>query len=180
MARESKAASFVNALGWILVAFMGFSVVMALMQNVMINFMLPVIKEQAGAQADQMPAAVMIMFRVVAAFVLCMSALLLWAAWAFLKRRNWARKTWVVIFALNAASSAFTILAFVGISFFANAPGAQSGQDMPIAFATVFRVMGIVMGIVSIGFIVLFVWLIKRLRSPEVRAEFQQQPLANT
>jgi hypothetical protein len=75
MATESKAASFVNALGWILVAFMGFGVVMALMQNVMINVMLPVIKEQAGAQADQMPAAVMILFRVVAAFVLCMSAL---------------------------------------------------------------------------------------------------------
>jgi hypothetical protein len=103
----------------------------------------------------------------------------LWAAWAFLKRRNWARKTWVVIFALNAASSAFTILAFVGLSFFAKVPGPQSGQDMPIAFTTVFRVMGIVMGLLSIGFVVLFVWLIKRLRSPEVRAEFQAQPLTN-
>ncbi|HEV8332183.1 MAG TPA: hypothetical protein VGQ22_12235 [Steroidobacteraceae bacterium] len=172
MASDSKAANFVTALGWILVAFMGFGVVMALMQNVMINFMLPLINEQARTQPGQMPAAVVILFRVVAAFVLCVSAFLLWAAWAFLKRRNWARQTWVVIFALNAASSAFTVLVFVGMGFFTRMPVPQSG-GIPPGFTTAFRAMGIVMGIVSIGFIVLFVWLIKRLRSPDVRAEFQ-------
>ena len=74
---------------------------------------------------------------------------------------------------MNAASSAFGVLASLGLGLFQ-----KTGPGFPTEFETMARVMSIFFGLLSIGFVVLFVWLIKRLRSQEIRAEFQS-PIAS-
>jgi hypothetical protein len=48
---------------------------------------------------------------------------------------------------------------------------------MPSSFVGIFRMMGFVFAIVSAAFVVLFVWLVKRLRTADVRAEFKSEHL---
>jgi uncharacterized membrane protein YozB (DUF420 family) len=169
---SSRAATFVTGLGWVLIVLTGFGLITSVMQNVMFSFVLPSVEEQVPV-TEQMPHGFLIAFRVLVAFMLCVSAFLVFAAWSFLKRRNWARKTFVVVFALGAVWSAFVFLA-VGLGFgvfdvFREPP---SATGVPPSVQAAFRVMAIMFGTLAAGIGALFVWLIKRLRSSDVRAEF--------
>jgi hypothetical protein len=112
--------------------------------------------------------------------MLCVAAFLLFAAWSFLKRRDWARKTFVVLFVLGAAWGGFVFLAFgLGMGVFNLLSQPPSSPGVPTAFDSAFRIMGIMFGVVGAGFAVLFAWLVKGLRSPDTRAEFHVTPLSN-
>ena len=175
MNTSSQANTFVTVLGWLLICFTGFGVLMSLLQNVMITSVFPAMNEQAP-RAGQVPPEFMIFFRALAGFVLIVQVFLLFAAWSFLKRRNWARRTFVVVFVLSAIWAGFTTLAALGMGvFMPHAP--HGGSDMPAAFAGIFRIMGVVMALLSAAFTVLFVWLVKRLRTPDVRVQFQSERL---
>lgn len=175
MTTNSQASTFVTVLGWVLICFTAFGVLMSLLQNVMIGYMFPAMNAQAP-RAGQVSPEFMVFFRTLAAFVLIVQGFLLFVAWSFLKRRNWARRTFVVIFVLSAVWAGFTALAALGMGvFMSHVP--PHGSDMPAAFAGIFRMMGIVMAIISAAFAVLFAWLVKRLRTPDVRAEFQSEQL---
>lgn len=174
---NAKAATFVTVLGWILVVFTAFGAVTSLMQNVMVNFMFPSLTEQ-GPEVQTMPRGVLLVFRVLAAFMLCLTVFLVFSAWSFLKRRNWARKLFVVLFALGAAWGCFVFLAFgLGMGVFnLLPPTAPPEANMPSSVGSMFRVMGIMFGLLAVAISALFVWLIKRLRSPEIRSEFESVP----
>jgi hypothetical protein len=168
----SKAATFVTVLGWLLVVFTAFGVLTSLLQNVMISYMFPVMDEQAP-QPEQVPAEFLFAFRTFAAIWLGVAAFLLFAAWSFLQRRNWARRTFVVVFVLGAAYGVASCLFCLGIGAFNLVPGTpRPGSEFPPSAAGLFRAMAIMFAIMSAGFVVLFSWLVKRLRAPDVRAEF--------
>jgi hypothetical protein len=115
-----------------------------------------------------------------AAFMLCVAGFLLFSAWSFLKRRNWARKIFVVLFVLGAFWGGFVFLFFgLGVGVFNLLPQPPSPPEAPSSFDVAFRVMGIMFGLMAAGFGVLFLWLVKRLRASDVRAEFQVQPFSN-
>lgn len=171
MNSSSQANTFVTVLGWLLICFTAFGVLMSLLQNVMVGTMFPAMNAQAP-KGGQMPAEIMVLFRTLAAVVLIVQGFLLFAAWSFLKRRNWARRTFVVVFVLSAVWAGFTTLAALGMGVFMPHT-TPPGSEMPASFAGVFRMMGIMLALVSAAFAVLFVWLVKRLRTPDVRAEFQ-------
>jgi len=170
---SSKAATFVTGLGWVLIVLTAFGLITSVMQNVMFSFILPTVEEQVPV-TEQMPQGFLVAFRVFAVVLLCVSAFLVFAAWSFLKRRNWARKTFVVVFALGAAWSAFVFLAFgLGFGVFDVFREPPSAAGMPPSFQAVFRVMGIMFGTLAAGVGALLIWLIRRLRSSDVRAEFE-------
>jgi heme/copper-type cytochrome/quinol oxidase subunit 2 len=175
MKSGSQANTFVTVLAWLLICFTAFGVLMSLLQNVMIGSVFPAMNAQAP-RAGQISPEFMVFFRTLAAFVLIVQGFLLFAAWSFLRRRNWARRAFVVVFVLSAAWAGFTALASLGMGvLMPHTP--RPGSEMPPAFAGVFRIMGLLMAIVSAAFAVLFAWLVKRLRTPEVRAEFHSERL---
>lgn len=172
---STSAATFVTVLGWVLVVLSGCSLVTSIMQNVMVSFVLPAM-EQDVAQTQQEWSGVMFAVRLLAGFMLCVAAFLLFAAWSFLKRRDWARKTFVALFALSAIVGGLVFLVLgLGMGVFDLLPTPHSGQTPP-TLGSLFRVMAVMIGLVAAVFAALFLWLIKRLRSADVRAEFQVRP----
>jgi len=166
--------TFVTIVGWIFIVFTALGVTGTLMQNVMVNFVFPRFSEEMSGDAT-MPFDGLIVFRIFAGLILAISVFSLYASWSFLHRRNWARRAFVVFLTLGAAWAAFVFLGFgIAVGIF-NLPAWFAGEsaEFPAGAAATFRVMGLVFGCFAAGIGTLFVWLIKRLRSPEVRSEFQ-------
>jgi hypothetical protein len=164
-------STFVTVLAWILVVFGAFGVLSALMQNVMINFMVPQMIAAQQKSGLTSPAFPVTGFRVVGVAFLVVASFIAYSAYALLKRRNWARRIFVVLFCLGIIANCLFALGF-GVGFqFAHFP--TSGQQaMPPGMGAAFRVMTIMMAIFAAAIAALFVWLVRRLRSPLVKAEF--------
>jgi hypothetical protein len=163
-----------TVLAWELRVLSGFSLFGALMQNVMINFVFPTMLATMPEQSGQtFPPFTMIIFRVFALVLLSVAVFSTYAAYALLKRRNWARRTFIVLFALGIAWNVLGVLAF-GIGFsLATLP--TSGTDaVPFDMQAMLKGMVAVLAVFTVAMSVLFGWLIKRLHSPSIKAEFTE------
>ncbi len=169
---ETRTEVFVTALGWVLVVFTGFGAVGMLMQNVMVWFVLPALTAQIP-EPGAIDTIGLWIFRIFAGLMLGLSLFFLYAAWSFIKRHNWARRTIVVMFWLSAIWSGLTFVMFglaVGVFNISSFPAVPES----LAFADpIFRAMGIMFGALAAAMLALCVWVIRRLGSPEVRAQFQ-------
>lgn len=164
--------SFVTMLAWVLICFTGLGVLSTLLQTVAftVMFAMPDVHPQPATGAASHPSDA---FRTFLGLLLAFSVLTLASAVAFLKRKNWARRTFVMLFALAIL---FNVVALVLL-----ATGA--GRTMPTAlemrgregFDAVARLVLISTGVAAVGFSLLLGWLIKRLTSTAVRAEFQDR-----
>jgi hypothetical protein len=166
-------STFVTVLAWVLIVLGGFSLFGALMQNVMINFVFPTMLSMQEPAGQPFPAFTMIIFRVVGLVFLCVSAFATYAAYALLKRRNWARQTFIVLFALGIAWNILGVLGF-GIGFsLARFP--TSGQEaVPFEMQAMFKGMVAMLAVSAVAMSVLFGWLITRLRSASIKVEFTE------
>ncbi len=173
---------FVTVLAWIFIAFTGFATFISLLQNIMIGFMLPVEEMNAafskGAAAEEIPAFARFMFSNIriwfAAFFVIVAALLATSI-GLLKRKNWARISFIAFMGLGIAWNVFgLVMQHVMLSSFPTPTMPVSEVD---AFSADFESMRMVMQVfmlaMAVGMSVLFGWIIKRLVSPQVRAEFE-------
>jgi uncharacterized protein (DUF486 family) len=162
-------STFVTVLAWLAICLNGFGVAIALMQNVMVNFLMPtMIANSPQGAAAAFPLSV---FRVLALLFLAILAFMTYAGYGLLKRRNWARRTFVVVCALGIAWSALCMLMFAlgfGLGRFPPSGPAAPPPNMKAVFTTVM----VMTSVLTIGMCILFGWIIKRLRSATVRAEF--------
>jgi hypothetical protein len=164
-------STFVTVLAWLTIVLGGFATLVGLMQNVMINFLMPTMFANAPtAAADAFP-----LFAARAFFLgfLCFVAFMTYAGYALLKRRKWARRTFIVVCALGVVWGILCVLMFAfgfGLWHFPPPmpPGAPPDMD------SAFKAMLVMTSILSLGMCVLLAWIVKRLRSPAVRAEFGQ------
>jgi hypothetical protein len=169
-----RRSDFVTVLAWVLIAFNGFGVLGALLQNLMMNFVMPSVLAHAPADPalDDFPLTV---FRVVSVLFLVFSAFTTYAAYALLQRRNWARQTFIVLFALsiawNVLFGAVAVFGF-GMTDFLGAGGSTAPPELRVLF----KGMAVAFAIFAFAMAAVFVWLIKRLRSPAIRAEFITMP----
>jgi len=92
---------------------------------------------------------------------LAIAAFFVYAAYALLNRRNWARITFIVFFWLCIAANVTFLAWFV-----------LSRKDLFGPYSLGFGQLFAVFAVVAVGFLVLFAWFIKRLRAPAVQAEF--------
>lgn len=162
-------STFVTVLAWIVLVLNGFAALIGVMQNVMVNFIMPTM--MANTPNDHGAAFSLTIFRVVTFCFLVFVIFMMYCAYALLKRRNWARVTFIVACSLGIAWSVLCILMFVfgfgfGRMFTSGAPAPP--PDMAAAFSA----MLVMTSIMGVAMAVLFAWIIKRLRSPEIRAEF--------
>lgn len=175
--QQKTRSSFVTVLAWIFIVLGGFATAISILQNIMIYAMFPVEEMHAAAAEakEQTPAVALFMLdhmRVIflSFFVIC--ALTLVSAVGLLKRQNWARLIFVAVMGAgilwNIGSLAFQLY------FFSSMPGFAS--EAPGGFESGFETMMVVMMVFSVlmpvGFSFLFGWIVKKLLSPAIKAEF--------
>jgi hypothetical protein len=172
-------SSFVTVLAWIFIVLAGFATLIAVLQNIMINTVFPLEDLQnASHKAPDAPAALSFFashIRLFFASFLAITASTLVSAVGLLKRKNWARFIFIAILVLGIV---WNVVGLVAQQFFFASmqpfppdapPQVRAESEASDSF---FLVMRVVSALMAIGFSILFAWLVKRLLSASVAAEF--------
>ncbi len=174
-------SNFVTVLAWIFIAFSGFAVFVSILQNVMITFSFPMERIQAAMQEPQaqqhVPAAFRFLFNNFAwlfrAF-LVVSLAVLAASIGLLRRKNWARIAFIMLMALGILwNLGGVVLQSVLLSSFPPFPH-QPPAEMAENFGRMLSVMRIATVFMVVAFSALCGWIIWKLASPQIRAEFMK------
>jgi hypothetical protein len=165
---------FIELLAWFSIGVSALMLTSSLMQIVMVSFVFPSdMLDQAVAQSGEMlPSFVAFLFSHFKLFLLAyllVSVLLLAASIGLLKRRNWARVTFIVLLALSIAASIgglFMQLSSVDAALkqMDGFGGEEFGRYVAIA-------EGMMLGF-AIVFSAIHAWLIYKLCTQQIRAEF--------
>jgi hypothetical protein len=163
-------STFITVLAWIMIVFGAFGIFVGLLQNIMVNFVFPAFEAAMphGGRGGAFPLA---FARSLMILALTFSAFLTYAAYALLKRRNWARITFIVLFVISAVLHVI-MAALLGLGVGLTGFLMAGSEIMPAAVQSAMRVMTISFAIFLLAMAVMYVWLMQRLRSPAVVAEF--------
>jgi len=176
-------SSFVTVVAWIFIVFSGFATLIGALQNLMIRSM-PFDQLNSVLQdstAAQLPAPARVMFShfqliFLASFLL--SLLTLISSIGLLRRRNWARLTFMgllicgIIYMIGGLFVQQSFMSSFEASFRAAAPQDSVFRANSQQFASMFAAMRVFMIVFSLGIAALFGWIVARLSSARVRAEF--------
>ena len=177
----SPRSTFVTVLAWIFIVLSAFTTLISVLQNIMMASFPAA--EFSHALEDTTAAAVMpsgarfffANFRTVLMAMLVVCVLTLIASIGLLQRRNWARLTFIGLLALGIAYMIGTLfLQRSMMSSFTTFPQDSTFQGSQADFSAMLRTMQIFMIVFSLGIAAVFGWIIVRLRSPRIRAEFEQ------
>ena len=171
-------SNFVTVLAWIFIAFAGFATFIALLQNVMIAFVFPLddIHARASMDAAKMPAFFAFAIDHIRWFFLTfllVSATTFVAAIGLLRRWNWARLLFIailglgVIWNIGGIALQHLMMSSMPMPMPPNAP-----KDFADGFDVMRKIIVVFSAFMGIGFAVLYGWLIRKLFSPAIRAEF--------
>ena len=162
---RSGATTFVTVLGWILIGVTGLGVLSMLLQTIMFTVMLAMPHPPAASPA-RTPSQLSFPLKMLLGLLVGVSLLVFASAIAFLKRKGWARRTFVTLFTLAIVFNAAALLLLL------LGGGQPASLAMGERLEPMARTMLVPAGIAAAGLSLLFGWLIKRLTSPAVRAEF--------
>jgi hypothetical protein len=181
---ESPAAhsSFVSALAWLFIVIAGFSILISVLQNALLQeIFLPSMHQAlflANIDPDDVHAAAHASFSLTVWFFrsfLLACLITLTAAIGLLLRKEWARKIFI---GLMGFAIVYQIVAlvfqwwFVGPTFMHLPTQPNTPTDTLHMMHSVMTAMKIVGTLMAIGFGVLFGWIIKQLCSASIRREF--------
>lgn len=179
-------STFVTVLAWIFIGLTGFTSLISLMQNLMLQLVFMPLMQQQHAQMSQnlphdMPVQVGWMFDHLFWFFrifLLLSLSVLIASIGLLLRKEWARKLFIGLMAfgiLYQIAGLFFQWWYMSAVFdhfpMPPNPKPDAAQMMQVmqGFMTVIRIFSALM---SIGITILFGWIIKKLISASIRQEF--------
>jgi hypothetical protein len=165
-------SDFVTVLAWIFIVLSGFTTLISGAQNILIRVMLSEAEPATNASesaplsglANWMTAHIELLFAgfLVAALVTLITSI------ALLRRKRWGRVSFIGIMVLAIAWM------MVGLPLqwvmLADMPGAEEADSVVRVIRTVIKVFNT---IIALGMTVVFAWIIKKLVSPDVRAEFE-------
>ena len=173
---QNPKSTFVSVVAWIFITLSGFGTLIGILQSVMLYTLLSTPEMTQALQAPAppgSPAFVTFMMKHMVAFfvfMLALNALTLVASIGLLLRRNWARLLFIALMAFGIAwNFAGLVLQFSMFSYMRGQFAAQPGAPDMGAF---FVAIAVVSVIFVLAFSALFGWIIKRLVSPPVVAEF--------
>jgi hypothetical protein len=171
-------STFVTVVAWIFIAIAGFATFISLLQALMFTFVFPAdefLKGDASREMEEMPAFFRFMIQNMQWFFVMfwsLCVLTLVAAVGLLRRKNWARVIFVGLMAFGILWNLGGIwLQEQMMSSFSKLP-AHAPPEMGTGFEAMMVVMRFVWGAFAIGMSILFAWIIKRLISRSIRAEF--------
>lgn len=173
-------STFVSVVAWIFIALSAISLLSGLMVDIVFNvaFRGALFQQMSAAAEQHLPPLALFMFHhvrwLITAF-LVISLVELLAAIGLLLRKEWGRRLFILFMA------GAILWKLVNLVFQFAYPARM--HAVPFMPATVpadithgFQVFGTVMeifsAVVAVGFCVLYGWIIKRLVSPKIRAEF--------
>ena len=162
-------SQFVTVLGRIAMAFAIVGVLMAAVQALIV----PKLMALAWDSGDVARSMAQMQPLLVGVYIagLATSSFNVFMCRAFLKRQNWARIGFLVVLGLGAVLSA---LSAIGVGAFLGWVGAHSLSGMPDAVAMISYTY-IALAILAAVNAAVSVWLMVRLASPPIRAEFGQR-----
>jgi len=168
-------SQFVTKLAWAFIAMSVLGMLVAIAQNLMVHMLMPEL-ESAMAQARTTPGAPpfagMLLggLRDAFAFGMLTTACMLAASIGLLRRNNVARLAFITFLVLAIAWNVVglgmqaVLFSHMPVQEFAQ----EGGLDMRPMFRAIFA-FGVLLAVVIAG---VFGWIIKRLTSPAIRAEF--------
>jgi hypothetical protein len=171
-------STFVTVVAWNFIAIAGFAAFISLLQAAMFTFMFPADQfPPAGSTKglEEMPAFFRFMIQNMRWFFVMfwsLSVVTCFAAIGLLLRKNWARLIFVGIMAFGILWNLGGIWLQEHIMTSFPKPPAHTPADVGAGFETMMTVMRFAMGAFAIGISLLFAWIIKRLMSRSVKAEF--------
>jgi hypothetical protein len=172
---QQSRSGFVTGLAWTFIALAGFATLIAVMQNIMIALIFPAEAMREAGNAQDVPVFVRFMFahpQLIFASFLALSAVTLIAAIGLLKRKNWARLIFIGIMGLGILwNLASVVLPFFMFSSIPPMPE-HTPSDFRDNFDLMWKVMTAFTVVMALAFAGLFVWIIKRLISDDIRKEF--------
>jgi len=170
-------SNFVTVLAWIFIALAGFTTFISLLQNVMVNLMLPLDDVHLRKGMQEMPPFIAFLFSHLQLFFLAfliVSATTLGSAIGLLYRQNWARLVFIAILALgivwNIGGIALQQMMLSSMQTMPMPPNAP--KDFTDGFNVMSKIIVVFGALMAIGFAVLYGWIIRKLMSPAIRAEF--------
>jgi hypothetical protein len=182
--QASARSSFVSVVAWVFIVISGFTTVIGALQNLMIRSM-PFDQFngvlQDSTAASQFPGPARFIFSHVQLLFLAsflLSLLTLISSVGLLRRRNWARLVFMGLLVLGIAymiGGLFLQQSFMSsfdTSFRAAAPQDSLFRANAEQFASMITAMRIFLAVFSVGIAGLFGWIVVRLCSAKVRAEF--------
>lgn len=161
-------SNFVTVLAWIFIVLSGFATLIGVLQNIMVQTMFadPKFKESLSKLPSDVPASAAFMasnIRLMFAIALGVFATTLVSSIGLLNRRNWARLMFIGIMGIgilwNIGGLVFQLIMF-------------SSFPPTAAFQSFFVGMMIFGACLAIAISVLFGWVIMRLVSKPIAAEF--------
>lgn len=172
----AQRSTFVTILAWLMIVPSALGVLISTLQNVLVFTVMPMdqMTLPSGPEAEQIPAVALFMMEhmraVFAAFWL-LTVLALASGIGLLKRKEWARLAVIALLVLNIVMNLGGL--YVQQSFLSSIPVAA---DTPPEFREQFESMASTMWTVSIamalGFSAVSAWMIWRLSSESIKAEF--------
>jgi hypothetical protein len=172
-------STFVTVLSWIFIIFSGGMTLISALQNIMFYFIFPrdEMREtiESGHGGAEVPAFVKFMmsnFDILLAAIFCLSLLCFVCSIGLLKRKNWARLTFIGVMVLGIIWNIFGLIMqqFVFSDFPEQTNAAANFQEQFKNMQIIIQTISIVF---SIGFSALFGWIIWKLRSSQIVAEFE-------
>ena len=172
-------STFVNVLAWFFIVFGGLATFVSLIQNLMVQLIVPkaqmiqlLNQAQHAGRLDERPAVLGFLlnhFDLLFFLLLLVSSASLVAAIALLRRKNWARLIFISLMFLGIVWN----LCGLAVQFKLYEELVRlSAQTLPLEFEAMIVVMKSFSLIMAVGFSGLFGWIIRKLTSPPIRAEF--------
>ncbi len=174
MEQQTKRSSFINIFAWISIIFSGFGILVGIMQNVMMQTVMKDANFEQLTKDENIPPLMKTMFEnfdILVMGTLLITIVVFVASIALLKRKNWARLFFIVLLILGVV---WTVVSGVMQFSFMDSmiAGQNMPQDVPPDFQSMQNTMKIVSGVMMVAIVGLHLYLIKRLRSDEIKDEF--------
>ncbi len=176
-------SSFVTVVAWIFIVLSGFATLVGGLQNLMIRSMPfdqfnEVLQDSTAAS---IPAPARFMFSHFQLFFLAtfvLSLLMLIGSIGLLRRHNWARLTFMgllilgIVYMLGGLLVQQSFMSSFDASFNTAAPQDSVFRANAEQFQSMFTAMRVFMIVFSLGIAGVFGWIVARLASAKIRAEF--------
>ena len=173
-------STFVTVVAWTFIAIAGFASFIAVLQALMFLFVFPADQFPSPESAkglEEMPAFFRFMFQHIKWFFVffwTLSVVTLVCAIGLLRRKNWARLAFVAIMAIGIAWNLSGIWLQEQMMSSFPKPHVQDPRaaEYQAGFETMMTIMKFAMAAFAIAISALFAWIMKRLVSRSVKAEF--------
>lgn len=171
-----SSSSFVTVLAWTSLLLSGFCAVMLLLQGVLVYAFFEATElgqeilrdPEFGKFLDTMPLGLgflgLFLIFLVASVVTFIVSL------GLLKRREWARKGFIVLMALGIVWSVLSIFTMPSYG----PESLPTGDPVAEAFDATFQMLTVVTILLTIAIVVLHGWIIRKLMAPSVKEEFSR------